>query len=354
MKLKQSPGNKSRSARKRDPNAAKRSVTKAAVADTTRRAASLRKLDPTAKPPTPSVVRRMSRDDVELLERVLADTMECIFHRSFTLPNSEASLLAPLDEIDDREYAVFGGNPDAPAASSTKSLTAADEQRLFLCLNFCRYRAMRVVRDHGDRRLTAAATRDLLKWVRRVAKVRKHIIQANLSLVPAMAKRSKTIGVDIGDLICEGNLALLRSVDKFDCARGFKFSTYACRAILSSFSSSSAKNARYRTHFPTEFDPALEKSDHLERQREDEEEDSITGLKTVLAHNRANLSGIERDVLKARFDLEQPNTYEGPPRSKTLKQVAELIGVTKERVRQIQNKALDKLRVAMEDDVLAA
>jgi RNA polymerase primary sigma factor len=58
-------------------------------------------------------------------------------------------------------------------------------------------------------------------------------------------------------------------VEKFDCSRGFKFSTYSCRAILKSFSRVAMRASRYRGKFPAEFDPAMERSDFIDRQRDD-------------------------------------------------------------------------------------
>ncbi|MEZ6241833.1 MAG: sigma factor [Phycisphaerales bacterium] len=80
-----------------------------------------------------------------------------------------------------------------------------------------------------------------------------------------MAKRTRMSEVDFADLVSEGNMALLRAVDKFDAGRGFKFSTYACRAILKAFSRQGMKLSKYRQRFPTDFDPKLEESDYLER-----------------------------------------------------------------------------------------
>ena len=314
------------------------------------RAASLRKHEPRVQLPAPAQLRRLSADQVEVLTKILAEPMECVYNEIFPRVNSEQKLTAVLDTIDENPAISLGGDPDAPAASSTTNLTAAEERELFMCFNYCRYRVMRTVKQASKKRLTLSQAREIIEWTQKADKTRTHLLQANLSLVPAMAKRSKNNILDLGDLICEGNLALLRSVDKFDCSRGFKFSTYACRAIISSFSSSSAKSARYRVHFPTEFDPALEKSDELERRRETEEAETVDELRGVLNENLAGLSDVEKQVLSARFDLDRPMGMDGPPRSKTLKQVAELIGVTKERVRQIQNKALDKLRIALDDD----
>lgn len=150
-------------------------------------------------------------------------------------------------------------------------------------------------------------------------------------------------------------MALLRSADKFDCGRGFRFSTYACRAILKSFSRVVIRTSRYRCRFPTEFDPTLERSDHQDRNRDGVELDCIAELKEILQGNRAELTEIERRVLTARFALDNPTDDRGqPPRPLTLEQVGFLIGVTKERVRQIQNKALAKLRTALEESILAA
>jgi RNA polymerase primary sigma factor len=157
--------------------------------------------------------------------------------------------------------------------------------------------------------------------------------------------------LDYNELISEGNFALLRSVDKFDCARGFKFSTYACRAILKAFSRVALRTSRYRGRFPTEFDPTLEKSDFVERRRGDVEAECVDEIRDILAHNRASLNDMEQTVIRERFALDAAPDNAKP---KTLEQVGELIGVTKERVRQIQNKALRKIRVILEDNYLAA
>ena len=86
-----------------------------------------------------------------------------------------------------------------------------------------------------------------------------------------MAKRVRLKDVDFGDQISEGNMALLRAVDKFDASRGFKFSTYACRAILKSFSRQGMKSTRYRQRFPTGFDPSLESSNYPEERRQQDQ-----------------------------------------------------------------------------------
>ena len=150
--------------------------------------------------------------------------------------------------------------------------------------------------------------------------------------------------VDFAELVSEGNMALLRAVDKFDAGRGYKFSTYACRAILKAFSRQGMKLSKYRQRFPTDFDPKLEKSNYLETKRATFEKDAAEEVRQIVMDNRADLTDVERTVIEHRFGLET-GAQEKPM---TLEQVGQIIGVTKERVRQIQNKAMEKIRGELE------
>jgi RNA polymerase sigma factor (sigma-70 family) len=186
-----------------------------------------------------------------------------------------------------------------------------------------------------------------------VLSTRSVIVRLNMPLVLAMAKRTRLTNIDFNEMISEGNMALLRSVEKFDCSRGYKFSTYSCRAILKAFSRVAMRASRYRGQFPTAFDPGMERSDYLERCREGIADDCVDELKEILLKNTAELSSVERTVIRERFALGITDTGQ-PATPKTLEQVGCIIGVTKERVRQIQNNALKKIRGALEDQFLAA
>jgi hypothetical protein len=108
-------------------------------------------------------------------------------------------------------------------------------------------------------------------------------------------------GVEFPELIAEGNTAMLRSVEKFNASFGFKFSTYACRAIPSCFRLLSDKARRQRERFPVGFDARLEKSDQYERHHEDDQGYAIEAVLKVLLDNRAELSAMERWVMLERF-----------------------------------------------------
>jgi len=184
-------------------------------------------------------------------------------------------------------------------------------------------------------------------WHRRQELYREYLVRTNLALVLAMAKRTRLMQVDFAEIISEGNMALLRAIEKFNVDRGFKFSTYACRAILKAFSRTSLKQLKHRTRFPVEFEPDLERSDWSDRRRETIESECIDELKNIVDRNLAELTQIEQTVIQRRFNWKE--TQETPL---TLEEVGKIIGVTKERVRQIQNKALAKIRQVMEEGVL--
>ena len=118
-------------------------------------------------------------------------------------------------------------------------------------------------------------------------------------------------------------------------------------AILKAFSRTAMKHNRHRTKFPVEFEPDLEKSDWADKRRDQVEEDCIDELKAIVDRNLADLSTVEETVIRRRFNWDQVDDS-----SLTLEDVGKIIGVTKERVRQIQNKALAKIRKLMEEGVL--
>ena len=234
----------------------------------------------------------------------------------------------------------------ARSTPSSSLLTTEQEKQIFLRYNYARMRAQAAVKKFRLQPGTLAA-RDVALWYGRVRKTRDIITQANLALVLAMAKRTRMGDVDFGELVSEGNMALLRAVEKFDIGRGFKFSTYACRAILKGFSRIAMKNRRYRQAFPIEFDPTMEKSDFQESRRADVEQEAVEELQRIIGENRAQLSDVEQKVIQTRFAVNRVDDAT----AMTLEEVGRVIGVTKERVRQIQNKALGKLRLTIESEV---
>jgi RNA polymerase primary sigma factor len=302
-----------------------------------------------------AVKRRLSAEDERLMTQIMACEQDFIDSPAFYEEDAERKIYDEAPDIQKPDTSWY--HPVMDDLSSTRNrtvksaqqviLTGAEEKVLFHQFNYARYRIWKLQHDvwgTPTRQPTPEQAEEILRWYRLSDRIREQIAETNLALVLAMAKRTRMSEVDFADLVSEGNMALLRAVDKFDAGRGYKFSTYACRAILKAFSRQGMKLSKYRQRFPTDFDPKLEKSNFLEVKRSTFEKDAAEEVKRIVIENRAELSDVERTVIEHRFGLES-GELEKPM---TLEQVGQIIGVTKERVRQIQNKAMEKIRLQLE------
>lgn len=264
---------------------------------------------------------------------------------------AEKLLLTPADFMPDRQFR----HPSKMAPIMAQDIRVApgqtldshQEPTLFLQMNYSRYKLSCL-----SKRLLRQGTwqqediLELLQWNRQQLELRSRIVTANMGLVLAMAKHVTYSGVEFSELISEGSMALLRATEKFDCSRGWKFSTYACRAIFKGFSRAAKQNYRYRNHFPTQWDPALETQEVQAGRREENQAERVDELLAILRDNDAELSGTELSVVKMRFSLGDGDS------PLTLKEVGRRLGLTKERIRQIQNKALEKIREVAENRIV--
>ena len=302
-------------------------------------------------------LERLTPRERQLHGQLAREPMDYVDNAHFGVPDAESTIMAPIQLAGDKPIPRFSQAVADPIGDSDDwdiprwtALTANQERALFMQYNYCRYRVAGINKGNGGT-ATLGQLREVLGWYAKVLDVRDTLANANMPLVLAMARRSRLGNTDLAELISEGNMALLRAIDKFDVARGFKFSTYGCRAILKAFSRASMKQTRYRERFPAPFDLLMEKSDFVDKKRENIEADCVEQLREMIARNGAYLNEVEQVVIHARFAIN--GDLEGP-RPKTLEEVGEIIGVTKERVRQIQLKAMTKIRAALEAEILVA
>ncbi len=309
---------------------------------------------PEVLPLTPLELDLLSEEDRELIQNILVQQVEYIWHPSYDLPDAEQTLFGGPAELAEGSSYFYEPLPVDGAADdeepSEAGLPPQQEQNLFHRYNLARMRVAGILAAHHQRHLPADQLRQLLAWAHRALMARGQILQANIRLVAGMAKRYRVRGRDFEEMVSEGNLALLRSVDRFDCSRGYRFSSYACSAIIRGIQRMRHKINQHHRRFPFEFDEALEPSRWQELQRGELHDDTADTLREIIAENRAALDEAERIVLSERFCLSDPDRQKGM----TLIQLGLLLGMTKERIRQIQKTALRKLRRALERDLRAA
>ncbi len=270
----------------------------------------------------------------------IPESIDYVFDPSFDLAATGEELFGPeARRIDVPRWTQYAEVP-ADVTTALKKRTSLDkdeEQLLFLRYNYAKYRLANLLAAQY-RRQSLGRAKEMICWYATVLATRSDLVTANMGLVLAMAKRTRIANVDLPELISEGNMALLRSVEKFDVSRGFKFSTYACRAILKGFNRMASKTIRYRSCFPVEYDPEMEKSDYDVKKHEMAHAESMQELHVALMDNRAELTDLEAAIVRERFALDDGG------KKRTLAQVGEKVGLTNERVRQVQNIALEKLR----------
>jgi len=238
---------------------------------------------------------------------------------------------------------VFGKFLDLKALSFRHILTKEEETLLFHQFNYSRMRVFRVRKIAKSRKLSQIEIDRGLFWGRLMSKRRDILIVYNLGLILTMGKQRHftTKIVDSDDLISEGYQAVMKAIDRFDIGRGFKFSTYCCRSILQRMSRGISYAAKKQAEILCDFsENPPEKIDCSEVTAESS--DYLDYMQRMFESDEAGLTDIERDILRYRY-LNKDTL--------TLEEIGKLVGVTKERIRQVQNKALRKMKEAMEEEI---
>lgn len=278
-------------------------------------------------------------------KRLLDHPIEFIYHKSFEQSGAAVLILGP-EQSANRWTSQIKPPPDLPPYLAElyeiPLLTKEQEVYLFRKMNFLKFCAARL-RDQLD--VSRARTRvmdQIESLLRQALDVKNRLIRSNLRLVVSIAKRHVMPNSNFFEMVSDGNMSLIRAIEKFDFSRGNKFSTYATWAIMKNFARSipaeHSHQDRYRSVAADFFIASPDaRGDQFEQLRTNQRQrEAIIGMLEELTER-------EREIINSRFGL----TLGMEPQ--TLEEVGSRFGVTKERIRQLEARALGKMRKIVQE-----
>ncbi len=291
-------------------------------------------------------------------QKLLEHNLDFIHNPVFEDANMELAILAPMPGAD--EYETKRRSMKAPKDVQTELgnlyevplLNKEQEQHLFRKMNYLKYKASilrnSIIKEGSippeidSSKLKVQLLDEIENLIQQANTVKDSLINANMRLVVNIAKRHSGQVENFFELISDGNMSLIRAVEKFDFGRGFKFSTYASWAIMKNFARSIPTEIHHRERFVTGNDEVFNMT-----------VDGRTDEKELMAQKeRANhsinrllnfLDPREREIIRLRAGLDEKEA------SATLEEIGIKFGITKERVRQIHARSMRKLRHMVEE-----
>ena len=269
-----------------------------------------------------------------------------LFTRAPRWQKVERRVLGPMPESDEplkKPRLPAGLPPYLASLYEVPLLTRVQEAHLFRKMNYLKYKAAKL-REKLDPAQPKSGLMDLVeKLYDEAVATKNQIIRSNLRLVVSIAKRHVGPAENFFELVSDGNMSLMRAVEKFDFARGYKFSTYASWAIMKNFARTIPDEHRHRDRFRTSQAEMFVATED-DRSDQFEQEASQTQREAQVEKILDTLDEREQKIIIRRFGLQRGQE------PLTLKQVGAELGVTKERIRQIEARALSKLRKAVEEE----
>ena len=274
--------------------------------------------------------------------RLLDHPLDCIYHASFEEREAEAKILSAMPGAKEYEEqrrkmrAPKDAPPELAPLYEMPLLNKEQEQHLFRQMNFLKFKAGKL-RDRLDpARARIHEIKQIEDLQNRANTVKDRLINCNMRLVVSVAKKHAAQTDNFFELLSDGNMSLIRAVEKFDFSRGNKFSTYATWAIMKNYARSIPEEKRRRERYVTGHEELFEISPDT---RSDEQEVVASAEQNSHRVNRllASLDDRERQIIRMRAGLDNSEGM-------TLEEIGQHLGITKERVRQLNVRIMNKLR----------
>jgi len=279
-------------------------------------------------------------------KRILELPLDFIPNPTFARAETEKAALGPMpgsDQPAKKGRLPAGLPPYLASLYEVPLLTREQEGHLFRKFNYVKYRAAKLREGLDPARAKSSVMDEIERLYDQAVATKNEIVRANLRLVVSIAKRHVGPADNFFELVSDGNMSLIRAVEKFDYARGNKFSTYASWAIMKNFARTIPDEHRRRDRFRTS---QFEMFSGAEDARSDQYEQESAQLQREQQVGKIleRLDEREQKIIISRFGLDHGTE------PLTLKEVGAEMGVTKERIRQIEARALNKLRLAAHEE----
>jgi len=288
-------------------------------------------------------------------QRLLDLPLDYINHPDFEHPEKDAEILAPMPLAEDYEAkrrsmrAPRDVPPELAPCYENPLLNAEQERHLFRQMNYLKFKAAKLREQmckdgEVDPSLVKTHLLNEIEELQNKANtVKETLINANMRLVVNIARRHAAQTDNFFELLSDGNMSLIRAVEKFDASRGFKFSTYASWAIMKNFARTIPDEKHRRERFVTGHEEVFDVAPDM---RSDEHEAVASKERATVNINRLleHLEPREREIIRMRAGLD--NHAKGM----TLEEIGQQFGITKERVRQLNARAMKKLRSIAEKE----
>ncbi len=279
-------------------------------------------------------------------QRLLERPIRYVHNPQFDLPNADEQIINSAADAgfadghtsDELAHAEMPKNlpPYLKTLYEVPLLSAAQERDLFRLYNYLKYKADKLRGKLDLNRIRTTQLREIEQLLLQANVAKNKMVRANLRLVVSIAKKHVGGVQNLFELISDGNVSLMMAVEKFDYSRGNRFSTYASWAIIRNFARSVPRERYQLDRFATGHDGILDVAAGM--QTYDPNDVNPSELRESIDVVLAQLNPRERAVLIEHYGLDERNT------PFTFDQLGRHMGISKERVRQIEIQALKKLR----------